>query len=190
MKTVLLIRHAMTQGNLERRYVGRGDQPILPGGREKAKLVGQKLPACDIVFSSPLLRCRQTAEILFPESDLVIIPDLIECDFGNFEGKSAGELAADREYTEWVDSGCTEPIPGGEDPFEFKERAAAAFLREVSALPDGVVAAFVIHGGVIMAILERFAIPKKTYYEHYIENCEFRLCRWDGESLTIEEGTI
>ena len=187
MKTILLIRHGMTWGNLEKRYIGRTDQELCPAGIEKAKPVANELPACDKVFSSPLLRCKQTAEILFPDSELNIVGDLIECDFGVFEGKTADELAGDRRYTDWVDAGCKDPIPGGEDTAEFKERCKEAFLKVVGALPDETTAAFVIHGGVIMAILETFALPKRTFYEYHLENCEFRSCLWNGEFLTIEE---
>ena len=190
MKKILLIRHGTTQGNLDKRYAGRTDQPLCQVGIEKAKAIAPELPACDIVFSSPLIRCRQTAEILFPGSELNIVDDMVECDFGVFENRTADELSGDKRYTDWVDAGCKDPIPGGEDTDEFRARGYGAFLREVSALPDGFTAAFVIHGGIIMAVLEHFALPKRTFYEYYLDNCEYRLCDWDGEFLTIEERNL
>ena len=61
--TVYLIRHGQTQGNLERRYIGSTDQPLCPQGREA--LEGREMPSVDGLYVSPLLRCRQTAAILF-----------------------------------------------------------------------------------------------------------------------------
>ena len=55
MKKILLIRHGKTQGNLERRYIGRTDEPLCEAGR--AALEGRSYPACDILLSSPMVRC-------------------------------------------------------------------------------------------------------------------------------------
>ena len=60
--TVYLIRHGKTQGNVERRYIGSTDQPLCPQGR--AELAGKTAPAADRIIASPLLRCREPAEIL------------------------------------------------------------------------------------------------------------------------------
>jgi alpha-ribazole phosphatase len=187
MKTIVLIRHGMTQGNFEKRYVGRTDEPLCPDGlaQVKALAAAKILPPCDAIISSPLLRCRQTAEALFPGRDFRITEDLAECDFGHFEGRTAADLATDAEYRQWVDSGCTAPIPGGEDVTAFLARSAAAFSRELLTLPENSTAAFLIHGGVIMAILERYAKPKHSYYEYHLENCKYYVCRWEDESLEI-----
>jgi alpha-ribazole phosphatase len=192
MKTIVLIRHGMTQGNFEKRYVGRTDQPLCPDGLAQAQALAQarSLPPCDFIRVSPLLRCRQTAETLFPGRDFRIIENLAECDFGHFEGRTAEDLAADAEYRHWVDSGCTEPIPGGEDVTAFRERSAGAFARELSALPENCTAAFVIHGGVIMSILERFVQSDRTFYEYYLGNCRYYVCQSEGESLVITEWPV
>lgn len=92
MRTILLIRHGATAGNLEKRYIGRTDEPLCALGESQAIALAPSLPQCDTVFSSPLLRCRQTAGILFPERKINIIQDLRECDFGLFEGKNADEM--------------------------------------------------------------------------------------------------
>jgi alpha-ribazole phosphatase len=187
MKTLLLIRHGMTQGNAEKRYVGRTDEPLCPDGLAQAQALAaaKTLPPSGVILSSPLLRCRQTAETLFPGRDVRIVEDLVECDFGHFEGRTAEDLAADAEYGHWVDSGCTEPIPGGEDVTAFRERSTGAFARELAALPDNCTAAFVIHGGVIMSILERFAQPAHTFYEYFLGNCRYYVCQSEGKSLVI-----
>ena len=98
MKTIAFIRHGMTQGNLEKRYIGRTDQPLCEHGTVQAQtLANIGLPDCDFVFASPYLRCLQTAHILFPDQQIDILDELRECDFGDFEGKTAEELEQDAE---------------------------------------------------------------------------------------------
>jgi len=189
MNTILLIRHGMTAGNKLGRYVGRTDEPLCPEGEAAARaLFSRGLPACGAVFVSPYLRCRQTAAILFPGQAAAVVEDLRECDFGVFENRSAEEMRADGRYAAWVDSGCLDPIPGGESPPAFQERCCAAFQEAAGRLPEGETAAFVIHGGSIMAILSRFAAPRRQFYEWRVENCACVLCAYDGETLLVREG--
>lgn len=190
MKTILLIRHGMTAGNLEKRYIGRTDQPLCPMGEAQAAALVPSLPRCDVVFSSPLLRCRQTAAILFPRQTVRMIPELRECDFGVFEGKNAAELVNDPVYNQWLDTNCTAPVPGGEDVQAFKARSCRAFAEAAISLPENRVAAFVLHGGCIMAILERFARPRRAFYDCHIGNGQFVMGVWEDETLTIRGGPL
>lgn len=80
-----LVRHGMTRGNEERRYIRITDEPLSERGRKLAEQCMYEMP--EIVFSSPLKRCVETAEILYPDQDIYIIEELRECDFGIFEGK-------------------------------------------------------------------------------------------------------
>ncbi len=186
MKTIAFIRHGMTQGNLEKRYIGRTDQPLCEQGVLQAQaLLRNGMPACGSVFASPYLRCLQTAHILFPNQQIEILEELRECDFGDFEGKTAEELKQNASYAAWLSEKCLTPIPGGEGVMEFKERCCAAFENAARALPQNAAAAFVVHGGTIMAILERYARPVRQFYEYHIGNCELILCDYDGEVLTI-----
>lgn len=185
MKRILLIRHGATAGNLERRYIGRMDEPLCSIGIAQAQAFRPRLPGCGAVFASPLLRCVQTCGILFPGIAPVLVPDFRECDFGIFEGKSAAELADSPEYARWLDTGCMGRIPGGEDVADFRRRVCEAFSGVISSLPEDGICAFVLHGGAIMAILERFARPKQDFYAYRIGNCESVSCRCSGEVLTI-----
>ena len=67
---LLLIRHSITAGNLARRYVGRTDEGLCPEGERLARESAAGLPEPELVYSSPMLRCRQTAELLFPGRDI------------------------------------------------------------------------------------------------------------------------
>ncbi len=168
MKKIILIRHGITCGNLEKRYIGcRTDQPLCDDG--KAALMQKKYPDCDLLFCSPMRRCLQTAEIIYPGKEPIIIPDLRECDFGDFEGKNHSELDGGEYYQRWIDSGGLLPFPNGETTEGFKKRCTESFLECVN-LYEFNCAAFVVHGGTIMAIMEELALPRKTYYEYYVEN--------------------
>ena len=87
---ILFIRHGQTQGNLERRYIGSTDQPLCPEGREA--LAGRQLPPANQIYASPLLRCRETASLLFPSQPFEVVEDFRECDFGAFENHTYEEL--------------------------------------------------------------------------------------------------
>ena len=105
---LLLIRHSITAGNLEHRYIGcRTDEPLCEAGialaQQKSVEFRRSFPAPELVLVSPMQRCRQTAEILFPHMPQKIVWGLQECDFGAFEGKNYQELSGDTSYQSWID---------------------------------------------------------------------------------------
>ncbi len=164
---VRLIRHGQTAGNRLRRYIGVTDQPLSPEGIEAASRCA-KDPALDRVWVSPLTRARETAAILFPNARQIVIDGLREMDFGTFENRSADEMRDDPAYRAWVDGMCRAACPGGESMADLSARAAAAFA-DLLRQADGDVT-IVTHGGVIMAILSQFAVPKKDFYDWYADN--------------------
>ncbi len=183
---ILLLRHGMTQGNLERRYVGRTDEPLLPSAAEALKQSEYRSFCPELVYISPMLRCRQTAEILFPDpvcgrfsrrkppcsNSLFICEELKEMDFGIFEYKTYEDLKGQPAYRDWIDSGGTAAVPGGESGSGFRERCREAFLtclRDAEQREAGKMAV-VTHGGVIMSIMEAFARPRKDYYHWQLQN--------------------
>lgn len=180
---IILIRHGRTAGNLEGRYVGRTDEPLCEAGR--AALMGRTLPRAEKLFVSPLLRCRETAEILWPGQAQTAVSDLRECDFGDFEMKNYAELNGNAAYQAWIDSNGTLPFPGGESQAAFQARVCAAFEKVAGELLAGEAdtenfsadtgkfsAAFAVHGGTIMAILSQFGVPKKGYFDWQVKNGE------------------
>jgi len=184
---IIFIRHAKTQGNLEKRYIGRTNEPLCGDGVKEANALAEsgKMPLADTLIVSPYLRCTQTAEILYPGMAYEIENDLRECDFGIFEGKTHFELIRNPEYTAWLSTNCLRDIPGGESVTAFKQRCRAAFMEVVQDKPDDATVAFVIHGGCIMAILEHFSRPQKEFQEYYVNNCEIVECSYDGAFLKI-----
>ena len=184
MVTVYLIRHGRTQGNLERRYIGSTDQPLCPAGR--AELAGRTAPVVDQIWTSPMLRCRQTAELLFPGQAVHVAADLRECSFGAFEGRTYQELKDDPAYCAWLDSGGTAPPPGGESRPQQQERTLRAFYGIVGGVPPGAAVALVVHGGTIMCLLEALE-PSGEFYRWQAPNGGGFRCQWDGKNLSVIE---
>ena len=171
MLKLILIRHGETQGNKLKRYIGkRTDEPLCPeAGNMLAQLA---YPEVQAVYASPMIRCTQTAEILFPGKKLNIIDELAECDFGEFENKNYKELSGDPRYQAWIDSNGILAFPGGESKDECATRNLEGFQRAVSACirEEITEAALVVHGGTIMNIMEQYALPKKEFYEWHVGN--------------------
>jgi len=195
---VLLIRHGMTQGNRSKKYIGITDEPLCPEGAEKLQSIRSQAGrdfAVQLVFISPMLRCRQTAEILFSEAlkkeAAIVVPDLREMDFGIFEGRAfAGDLEQDPQYRKWLDTNCEGEVPGGECKQDFTKRCIDGFCRameiaaERSASEPIGNAAFVVHGGTIMSILSGLGENPGDYYSYYTENGHGYAGEWNGSRIT------
>ena len=184
MKTVF-IRHGLTSGNLEKRYIGTTDEDLCEDGINQLKK--SDYPKCELLVSSPMKRCIQTAQIIFHGQEILTYSGLCECDFGDFEGKNYIELSSDADYQKWVDSGGNLTFPNGEDPMFFRKRCIEAFENIVRRYKDKRSAAFVVHGGTIMSILEKYAVPHRDYYEWHCENGGGYICEWDGSKLEVME---
>ena len=198
MAELILIRHGKTAGNLLGRYIGsRTDEPLCDEGREG--LAGKQLPEVERLYVSPMKRCVETAEILWPGFDrkkMQKVTDLRECDFGDFENKNYKELSGNGDYQAWIDSNGTLPFPNGESMDAFKSRCLEAFARiveEVSGAEQEWIASgktgifragIVVHGGTIMAILEQYGYPKAAYFDYQVKNgCGSRLTPVEGTRL-------
>ena len=182
----VLLRHGQTQGNLEHRYIGcRTDEPLCAAGREALRL--GRYPPVSRVFASPMRRCIETAAILYPGIRPQPVPGFRECDFGAFEGKSYAELSGRSDYQAWIDSGGALPFPGGESRDAFAARCVRAFehLRDQAFQED---CALIVHGGTIMAIMERFALPRHGYFDYQVSNGEGFVLNPDGthEKLRLD----
>ena len=161
---IFLIRHGLTELGEQKRYQGSLDTPLSENGRKQLQPAGF-VP--ELLAVSPLLRARETARVLFPNSRQTVIPGLQEMNFGAFEGRAWWEMEDDPRYRTWVDGGCLTRCPGGEDREEFSLRVCSSFT---ALLEDAFAAelenmAVVAHGGTQMAILEKWGAPKRAYYQ-------------------------
>lgn len=183
MMEILLLRHARTKGNQEGRYVGRTDEPILIEEIEKLKNSKYAMYHPDFVYCSPLLRCIQTAKLMFFADGKIekmkIQTGLEETDFGEFEYRNYAELNGDPAYQAWIDSGGMLAFPGGESGKDFRDRSCRAFLDCVTDAEKQKAEkiAVVAHGGTIMAVMEAFGKPESDFYSWQVKNGEGFLTR-------------
>jgi probable phosphoglycerate mutase len=144
---LILVRHGETHLTAERRYSGRGDVPLSARGLAQAIATGARVsglaPAVAAAVTSPLSRCTATASEIASACGgvpVVVEPDLVECDFGEWEGLTFAEARSrwPAEMSAWLDSTAVAP-PGGESfaAVATRVRRAAAKLR--SAYPESAV---------------------------------------------------
>ncbi len=194
---IYLIRHGKTKGNLEHRYVGRTDEDILDEERESL-IWTESLP--DQIYTSPMKRCVTTAYELFHQKrieqgtflrPMKVIEDFREMEFGAFEYMNYEELKEMPTYQKYIDSGGETAFPFGESKAQFTERVREAgeeLFRKLlldSGNEKGA-AAFVVHGGTIMALLDSFSHPHQDYFTWQAENgCgyEARLTEHNGNMV-------
>lgn len=172
---LIFIRHFKTKGNRLRQYIGVTDEPL------DQPVLLREYPDANTVVVSPLKRCIQTAELIYPGKGQMICPGLRECDFGEFEKKTYEELKDHPAYQKWLDSGGAAAFPGGEGREAFVKRSVAAFEEAVRKLMENGCrrAAFVVHGGTIMAVLSEFDREKRDFYQWQVANGEGFLAKLD-----------
>ncbi len=160
-----LIRHGLTQGNLDGLYVGGGtDMPLCEEGKRELRTLAAcgGYPPVGLVFTSPMRRALQSAEILYPHvAERRVLEDLRENRFGVFEGRSLAELAQDEAYAKWLDPASGFVPEGGESGAAFATRCARALMDMMTHLATNGIAeaACVAHGGVIMSMLSQKGLP-------------------------------
>ncbi len=185
---IYLIRHGLTQGNLEGRYIGcKTDEPLCAQGI--AILESLHMPEAARVFVSPMKRCIRSAAILFPGMSQEIVPDFRECDFGAFEGKNYAELNGDPAYQAWIDSGGELPFPGGESRKQFAQRSVIAF-EKLNLFESNADCALVVHGGTIMSIMEACASPRGKYFDFQLKCAEGFILRKGGSYFRISMSSL
>lgn len=133
---MVFIRHGETDSNRRKSYLGWTDEPLSVEGREVIAQNRKKYPDADFIFTSPMLRCRQTKEIIYGDQSCQIIEKWKEMNFGSFEGKTYLELNGNKDYQRWIDSGGTLPFPDGESREEFILRCRAGFMDCLTRLTE------------------------------------------------------
>src|ERR1035438_9614647 len=115
-----LIRHGETEWSLYGRHTGRTDLPMLPVGEGQARALRSALAAesFSAVLASPLHRARKTCELACLRPESVVEPDLLEWDYGSYEGRTTVDIWKDRPGWNLFDDGA----PGGESVAEVGER--------------------------------------------------------------------
>jgi broad specificity phosphatase PhoE len=179
---LLLIRHGETDWNIQGRMQGLTDRPLNSFGIFQAQQLAARLVAeerIELLYTSPLLRARRTAEIIGAEFDLEPVPDdrLVERSAGPFEGLTAEESAQSlpEQWRIWRESRGQASIEGVEPRSAFLARVVS-FLATLCTLGERQNIAIVTHGGtlgMLLASLLKLDVSLRLPF------------RFDNASLTI-----
>src|SRR5271155_5990755 len=124
---VPLVRHGETEWSASGKHTGRTDIPLTAEGERKARGLKERLKglAFDRVFTSPLQRARRTCELAGFGAVAKVDPDLLEWDYGDYEGRKTAETPAGRPG--WLL--CRDGSPHGEQPADVAARADRVIAR-------------------------------------------------------------
>ena len=183
---LVMIRHGATESNRQHRYLGRTDEGLSEEGSnflwDSVRQGGY--PQVDILFSSPMKRCLETARILYPGVQNISIPEWREIDFGTFEGKNYIELQGDVRYQQWIDSNGTLPFPEGESREAFIVRSDIGYctmrerLQQLGQTQRIKTVGMIVHGGTIMSLLSLY--HGGAYFDYQVPNGGGYICTLDN----------
>jgi broad specificity phosphatase PhoE len=127
LPAVYLARHGETAWTITGQHTGLTDLPLTERGERNARQLGQRIgdQPFDRVFTSPLQRARRTCELAGYGAVAQVDPDLVEWNYGNYEGKTTAEIRAQRPDWKIFRDGC----PGGELPADVGHRADRVIAR-------------------------------------------------------------
>jgi probable phosphoglycerate mutase len=132
---VYLARHGETEWSRSGQHTSVTDLPLTAEGEKSARELGERLRALEVakVLVSPLLRARQTCNLTGFGDAAEIEPDLVEWNYGQYEGRTTHDIRAERPDWQLFRDGC----PGGESPAEVGARADRV-VAKVRSIGDDV----------------------------------------------------
>lgn len=169
MIKLILIRHGATYSNTLKRYLGATDEPLL---KNSILTLQQKTyPPIDILYRSPMKRCKQTAEIIYQDMTSIILEDLKECNFGDFELKNYQELSTNQDYQKWMITMELKTFPNGENLEDYKNRILKVIYKILKDNKNqNTSIGFIVHGGTIMNIMKHLSPQKTNIYDWSVKN--------------------
>ncbi len=194
---LLVARHGQTNHNLDHRYQGQIDAPLNETGVEQAgklakRLFGEKI---DVIYSSDLMRCVQTAKLVAKKHTLKVNKDgrLRELSFGEWEGMSYNEIQAQSPdlLEKWMNDPAHIPPPNGETLIQLATRVKSA-VDEIKPQHEEQTVLFVTHGGVIRTLLclsLGIDLNRHSQFESETGSISELLFYEEGVSLKLFNGT-
>ncbi len=148
---IYLARHGETEWTITGQHTGRSDIPLTARGEEEARQLGQRLRGLRFatVLTSPLQRARRTCELAGFGADAVVDPELVEWDYGAYEGQRSADIRAERPDWYLFRDG----VPGGETVEQIGARADRVIARLRQAAGDVLIFA---HGHIIRVLAARW----------------------------------
>ena len=183
---VFLLRHGETERSITRRHTGRTDIPLTEEGRRQAKRLGERLAREQfaLVLVSPLKRAQETARLAGFGDDGELEPELMEWDYGAYDGLTAADIRKERPgWTPWEGG-----FPGGETLDDLTVRADRVLdrIRPV----EGDVALFA-HGHILRVITARWlGQPAVMGSRYYLATGTLSVLGWERETAVIEQWNV
>lgn len=173
---IYLVRHGESEANISKRFSGITDVNLSSKGKSEAKLAGQnlKLEKISHVFTSPLIRAKDTAKIIckeinYDENKIIIENSLIEVNFGLFENLTWDEISSayKNESENWIKDKVKYKFPQGEGYADIIKRIS----KFIDNVPDN--SLVVTHFGVIQSVMLYLNIADEiSLWDYKISNCD------------------
>ena len=197
---IYFVRHGETIWNKEKKIQGRSDIPLNEYGKELGMITAEALKDIpfDVVYSSPLIRAKETAEILVKDRNLVIHEDnrLLEMSFGEGEGESLPEIHAHPEMKlhNFIHNPGEYTPPAGGETFEELYDRCKNFIEEVILPAENKYDTMLIvgHGALIRGFIHNINNrPSKDFWIVTHKNCSVTIADCtDGKLSLLEEAKI
>jgi broad specificity phosphatase PhoE len=175
-RTVTLVRHGQTERSARAAYSGQLDIPLTSLGREQAVRCAEQLAGSGIdgVYTSPLVRARDTAQAIADAAGVPLIVDdrLIEVDYGPFEGldRDGARAKYGQPFADWRADPFGSPVPGMEPLPVALERASAATADALDACEHPVLVA---HQGILRIVLIAIGeLAPEDYFSRRLREAE------------------
>jgi probable phosphoglycerate mutase len=193
---LILVRHGETALTAQRRYSGRGDVPLSPHGTAQAKATAKRVVAlCEgdvpTVVSSPLRRSARTAELIAAAARTAdpvhTEEDLVECDFGDWEGLTFAEVREKwpDQMTTWLGSTAVAP-PGGESFDEVSARVRRCVSRLFTAYPGRSVVVVSHVTPVKLILRDALSASDALLHRLYLDPCGVSVVdRWPDGGIAV-----
>ena len=179
--TLVVVRHGATEWSRNGRHTGRTDVPLLPEGEDQARATGAVLAGrpFDLVLTSPLERARRTCELAGYGDVAEVDPDLLEWDYGDYEGVTSAEIR--QTVPAWTV--FTGACPGGESIDEVAARADKVIAR---VLATGGRCAVFGHGHSLRVLAARWCELAPVEGRRFVlDTATFNQLGWEHETRTI-----
>ncbi len=185
---VYIVRHGQTEKNKAKVLQGRSDVPLNEEGRRQAKLVADWMERegirIDTVYTSPLIRAVETAEIIAPGASLQTDDRLIEMDYGPYEGMDLTALTPEVKY--FFADFVNHPAPKGMEPLADVTGRLGDLLEEIRQQAKEQNVLLSTHAIAMKGALEYLTPEAKgRYWKTFIGNCSVYVCDSLKDGFTV-----
>ena len=162
---IALIRSGATASAVEGRYIGTKDEPVTQLEKERLCAKKENCLAPRAVYSGAFLRCRETANVLYPNHDIFALSDLRPLDYGCFTGENYIEMRESPLFEQWARSSQLTAFPGGEDLNQCMARNCRIFESVIDEAAQCQIdqISIIAHASFIRHVVHRFCVPRNRY---------------------------